>query len=110
MKIPLMCVVSIPHIYQVLHFEDSIQFLADPGSCALCSYLKSGIAGSNVDDGVDVRLLREERENQQDSTIRCLLSSSVSTCFGHHYAHLRENKDRVLLHMVYCVGSAGCGW
>jgi len=37
----------------------------------------------------------EERENQQDVTIRCLLSTSVSTCFGHHYAHLQENKDRV---------------
>ena len=47
---------------------------------------------------------------QQDATIRCLLSTSVSTCFRHHYAHLQENKDRVLLHMVYCAGSAGCGW
>ena len=37
----------------------------------------------------------EERENQQDATIRCFLSTSVSTCFGHHYAHLQENKDRV---------------
>ena len=37
----------------------------------------------------------EERENQQDATIRCLLSTSVSTCFGHHYAHLQENNDRV---------------
>jgi hypothetical protein len=38
----------------------------------------------------------EEREkNQQDATIRCLLSTSVSTRFGHHYAHLQENKDRV---------------
>jgi hypothetical protein len=38
----------------------------------------------------------EEREkNQQDATIRCLLSTSVSTCFGHHYARLQENKDRV---------------
>jgi len=55
-------------------------------------------------------LLCEEREDQQDATIRRLLSTSVSTCFGHHYAHLRENKDRVLLHMVYCAGSAGCGW
>ena len=36
-----------------------------------------------------------ERKNQQDATIRCLLSTSVSTCFGHHYAHLQENKDRV---------------
>jgi hypothetical protein len=37
----------------------------------------------------------EERENQQDATISCLLSTSVSTCFGHHYAHLQEIKDRV---------------
>ena len=37
----------------------------------------------------------EERENQQDATIRCLLSTSVSTCFGHHCVHLQENKDRV---------------
>ena len=53
----------------------------------------------------------EERgKNQQDATIRCLLSTSVSACFGHHYAHLQENKDLVLLHAVYCAGSAGCGW
>ena len=37
----------------------------------------------------------EERENQQDAAIRRLLSTSVSTCFGHHYAHLQENEDRV---------------
>jgi len=36
----------------------------------------------------------EERENQQDVTIRCLLSTSVSTCFGHHYVHLQENMLR----------------
>jgi len=58
----------------------------------------------------DVLRVKRERESQQDVTIRCLLSTSVSTCFGHHYAHLQENKDRVLLHMVYCSGSAGCGW
>jgi len=51
-----------------------------------------------------------KREDQQDATIRCLLLTSVSTCFGHHYAHLQQNKDRVLLHTVYCAGSAGCGW
>ena len=28
--------------------------------------------------------------------------NTVSTCFGHHYAHLQENKDRVLLHVVCC--------
>ena len=34
-----------------------------------------------------------KRENQQDARIRCLLLISVSTCFGHHYVHLQENKD-----------------
>ena len=33
-----------------------------------------------------------KREDQQDATIRCLLLTSVSTCFRHHYAHLQENK------------------
>ena len=36
-----------------------------------------------------------KREDQQDATIRCLLLTSVSTCFGHHYAHLQENKAPV---------------
>ena len=44
----------------------------------------------------------EERENQQDATIRCLLSTSLSTCFGHHYAHLQDNKDRVTACGVGC--------
>ena len=103
-----------------------------------------------------------KREDQQDATIRCLLLTSVSTCFGHLYAHLEENKGPVtaygvlfwfcwmwlvavvgrclagcdryegfcsteqhvlgiimpifrrtkalLLHLVCCSGSAGCGW
>jgi len=36
-----------------------------------------------------------KREDQQDETIRFLLLISVSTCFGHHYAHLQENKGPV---------------
>ena len=36
-----------------------------------------------------------KREDQQDATIRCLLLTSVSTCFSHHYAHLQENKGPV---------------
>ena len=36
-----------------------------------------------------------KREDQQDATMRCLLLTSVSTCFGHHYAHLQENKGPV---------------
>ena len=36
-----------------------------------------------------------KREDQQYATIRCLLLTSVPTCFGHHYAHLQENKGPV---------------
>ena len=32
-----------------------------------------------------VRKVWRERKNQQDATIRCLLLTSISTCFGHHY-------------------------
>ena len=37
-----------------------------------------------------------KRENQQDATIRCLLLTSISTCFGHPYSHLQENKEPVI--------------
>ena len=37
------------------------------------------------------QLIRREK-NKQDAKVRCLLLTSVSTCFGHHYAHLQENK------------------
>ena len=36
-----------------------------------------------------------QRKKKQDAIIRCLLLTSVSTCFGHHYAHLQENKGPV---------------
>ena len=36
-----------------------------------------------------------KREDQKDATIRRLLLTSVSTCLGHHYAHLQENKGPV---------------
>jgi hypothetical protein len=36
-----------------------------------------------------------KREDQQDATIKCLLLTSVSTCFKHHYAHLQEIKGPV---------------
>ena len=40
-------------------------------------------------------------KSQQDATIRCLLLTSVSTCFGHHYAHLQENKEPVTAFGVF---------
>jgi len=45
-----------------------------------------------------------KREDQQDATIRCLLITSVSTCFGHHYAHLQENKGPVTAFgVLFCI-------
>jgi len=38
---------------------------------------------------------RMKREDQKDPTFRCLLLTSVSTCSGHHYAHLQEIKGPV---------------
>ena len=59
-----------------------------------------------------------KREYQQDATIqmfifnfRCFFINTVSTCFGHHYAHHQENKHSVLLHMGFALvvqDVAGC--
>ena len=46
-----------------------------------------------------IKVRREK--NQKDATTRCLLLTSVSTCFGHHYAHLQENKGPVTAFGVY---------
>ena len=57
---------------------------------------------------------KHEERRPQDATIRCLLLTSVSTCFGHHYAHFQENKRPcyciwcVVLVLLDVVGS-GCG-
>jgi len=57
-----------------------------------------------------------KREDQQDATIRCLLLTSVSTRFGHLYAHLQENKGPVTAFGVphnryqpHPVVGSGCG-
>jgi len=47
------------------------------------------VAGFLSDDG------KYGRVKYEDATIRCLLLTSVSTCFGHHYAYLQENKGPV---------------
>jgi len=53
----------------------------------------------------------EERKKtnkmQQLDVYYQLLSQPVS---GIIMPIFRKNKDRVLLHTVYCSGSAGCGW
>jgi len=40
-----------------------------------------------------------KRENQQDATNSMfIIKLSISTCFGHHYAHHQENKT-----VYYCM-------
>jgi hypothetical protein len=41
-----------------------------------------------------------KREDRQAATIKCLLLTSVSICFGRHYFHLQENKGPVI---AFCV-------
>jgi len=42
-----------------------------------------------------------KREDQQHVTIRYLLLTSISTCFGHHYAHFQVIKDPVTAFGVF---------
>ena len=53
--------------------------------------------------------LWSERENQQDATVRCLLSTLSQHVSGIIMPIFRRPR-RVLLHMVCCAGTAGCGW
>ena len=54
-------------------------------------------------------VVRTEK-NQQDPTIKYLLLTSVSTCFGQRYAHLQENKGTVTSFGVYWFRFVRCGW
>ena len=60
-----------------------------------------------------VSKLWSERENQQDATVRCLLSTMSQHVLGTIMPIFRRTR-RVLLHVVCCAGSAdvvgsGCG-
>ena len=68
--------------------------------------------------GITISKLRaqcEERETNEMQPIRCLLfyyQTSISTCFGHHYAHHRENKT--VYYCIWCSAlvvlvEVGCG-
>ena len=48
-----------------------------------------------------------KRKRPKDVTIRCLLLTSVSTCFGHHYAHLQEKKGPVTAFGLYWSVTSG---
>jgi len=56
-----------------------------------------------------VSKLWSERENQQDATVRCSLSILSQHVSGIIMPIFRRTRS-VLLHVVCCVGSAGCGW
>ena len=48
------------------------------------------------------KLWRERERKPTRCNNQMFIINTVSTCFGHHYVHLQENKDRVLLHVVCC--------
>ena len=55
-----------------------------------------------------------KREDQQDATISCLLLTSVSTCFGYHYA--QSSGEQRPCYCIWCivlvlldVVGSGCG-
>jgi len=52
-------------------------------------------------------LVKRERENQQDATIRCLLSTLSQHVSGIIMPNFRRTKDRVLLHVVCCAVTSG---
>jgi len=52
--------------------------------------------------------LWSERENQQDATVRCLFSTISQHVSGIILPIFRRTR-RMLLHVVCCAGSAGCG-
>ena len=58
---------------------------------------------------VRYRYLWSGRENQQHATVRCLLSILSQHVSGIIMPIFRRTR-RVLLHVVCCAGSAGCGW
>ena len=56
-----------------------------------------------------VSKVRRERKNQQDATITCLYQLLSQHVSGIIMPIFRRTKA-LLLHLVCCSGSAGCGW
>jgi len=56
--------------------------------------------------GATVKIVKRERKPTRCNN-QMFIINTFSTCFGHHYARLQENKDRVLLHMVCCAVTTG---
>jgi len=83
-------------------------YKAQQGKIVLKKVVENLLISGSVKFGINC----EEREREKPT--RCnnqmFIINTFSTCFGHHYAHLQENKDRVLLHVVCCAASTGCGW
>jgi len=65
--------------------------------------------GALMQRGIMGVLLWSERENQQDATVRRLLSILSQHVLDITMPIFRRTR-RVLLHVVCCTGSAECGW
>jgi len=99
----------------ILHFFRAFLCLFFPLGYQLRIPLSHTLPSTRKTQAYDCYLLffeerERERENQQDATIRCLLSTLSQNVSGIIMPIFRRTKDRVLLHVVCCAGSAGCGW
>jgi len=91
---------------QVLHFQPSTDEMAQleekhvEAVRYVCTCYQAG------DASVCLSVCLQKNASVELKLTRCnsqmFIINTVSTCFGHHYAHLQESKDRVLLNVVYC--------
>ena len=91
-RVPSLLRLSNRNIYAFLNAPNSV---TASGSQLIWFYHYNNASVSNKLWKYSEQVRGMKRENQQDATIRCLLLTSVSTCFDHHYAHLQENKGSV---------------
>ena len=67
------------------------------GTVAYNSISQPGVNELRLLYGRGPQIMKRERKPTKCNH-QMFIINTVSTCFGHHYAHLQENKDRVLLH------------
>ena len=112
-----LCAFYILHKYNQPTFKLSLKYSLINNEICVLLYTGLAVSASLYVGLIYVRnniAICEERKKQEDATIGCLLSTSVSTCFGHYYVHLQENKD--LRYCIWCsalvlldVVGSGCG-
>ena len=74
-----------------------------------CNHTQTRTVKKGLHVVLKIPYMWSERENQQDATVRCLFSTISQHVSGIIVPIFRRTR-RMLLHVVCCAGSAGCGW